>query len=187
MDTIKDDPLVLSVREYIKSYMSHYDASHSYDHIQRVEALARRLYAESPAKETVDPKVVLLSALLHDVGDRKYLQPGEDATTMVRDILVQRGASEQLATKVQTICLGVSYSSEVKDPARVQALVQTYPELAIVQDADRLDAIGAVGLGRMFTFGGAKTGRNMDDSMDHVDEKLLRLEGMMKVSRFVKC
>jgi len=97
----------------------------------------------------------------------------------VHDVLRSMGADAALAERVQTICLGVSYSSEVKDPARVVELIAAHPELAVVQDADRLDAIGAVGIGRTFAFGGAK-GRGLGDTMEHFDDKLLRLEGMMK-------
>ncbi|KAI1502900.1 hydrolase [Biscogniauxia marginata] len=175
-----DEGLVSSVTEYVKTYMAKYDGSHDFNHIQRVLGLARHIHQHSPDMPLRDPQVVVLSALLHDVGDRKYLKPGEDASTLVYDLLLSLGAKEQLARRVQTVCLGVSYSNEIKNTARVQELVESHPELAIVQDADRLDAIGSIGIGRVFTFGGAKTGRSMDDSIQHFHDKLLKLQGMMK-------
>ncbi|KAK0635594.1 hypothetical protein B0T17DRAFT_503112 [Bombardia bombarda] len=184
MDSFASDPLVQSVTAYVKEYMSNYDASHSWDHIERVIGLARHIYTHSAPefKATLDPRTIQLAALLHDVGDRKYLKPNESATTLITTILTTHGATPALAAVVQTICQGVSYSSEVKDPSRVSVLIETHPELAVVQDADRLDAIGAVGLARMFTYGGAKTSRSMKESMDHLDEKLVRLEGMTKTA-----
>ncbi|KAK8049399.1 hypothetical protein PG994_011129 [Apiospora phragmitis] len=175
-----DGDLVASVTAFVKEYMSNYDGSHDFNHIQRVLGLSRYIYAHANNKETLDLQVIVLSALLHDVGDKKYLKPGQDASTMVHKLLLSLGADEQLAQKVQTICLGVSYSSEIRNPARVQDLIRSHPELAVVQDADRIDALGAVGIGRCFTFGGTKPDRSMDDSIQHFEDKLVRIQGMMK-------
>ncbi|KAL7963805.1 hypothetical protein V8C34DRAFT_300285 [Trichoderma compactum] len=171
-----DPALVAKVTDYIKVYMANYDPSHDYSHIKRVVHLAQTIQGQVP---NTDRDIVTLAALMHDVGDRKYLKPGEDASRMIFMALTSLGASEALADKIQTICLGVSYSSEIKDLARVRDLIKQHPELAVVQDADRLDAIGAVGIGRAFTFGGAK-GRDLGDSIGHFEEKLLKLETMMK-------
>ncbi|KHN96998.1 hydrolase [Metarhizium album ARSEF 1941] len=171
-----DDALVAKVTHYVEAYMANYDPSHDFNHVQRVLRLAKHIQATLPSTSL---DAVTLSALLHDVGDKKYLKPGEDSSRLVFDALRSFGASEALAEKVQAICLGVSYSSEVKDPGRVMQLIEAHPELAVVQDADRLDAIGAVGIGRAFAFGGARN-RDMGNTMEHFAEKLVRLEGMMK-------
>lgn len=189
--------LVNSVDEYVKEYMSHYDASHDYKHIQRVLGLARKILAAeragasstsspeqpNPAGPQYDDTLVTLGALLHDVGDKKYLLPGQDATTLVRDVLLERGAPAALADRVQDLVLHVSFSTEKKDPQRIRDKIAGVPELAIVQDADRLDALGAVGIARCFTFGGAR-GRHdgLDESVEHFVEKLELLEGMMKTA-----
>lgn len=171
-----DDALITKVTNHVKDYMAHYDASHDFHHIQRVVRLAQHIQSHTP---NTSPEIVTLCALLHDVGDRKYVKAGEDASRLIYTFLVSIDVPAKLAQKIQTICSGVSYSSEIKDPSKVLALVKEYPELAVVQDADRLDAIGAVGIGRVFTFGGAKN-RSLDSSMRHFDEKLLKVGGMMK-------
>ncbi|CEJ94668.1 Putative Hydrolase [[Torrubiella] hemipterigena] len=171
-----DPTIIEKVTAFVEEYMSHYDGSHDFHHIKRVLALAHRIQATLP---NTDRDIVTLSALLHDVGDKKYLLPGQDSSRLVYDTLLSYGAEAALAERVQAICLGVSYSSEIKDPAHVVNLIAQYPELAAVQDADRLDAIGAVGIGRTFAFGGAK-GRTLGDTLEHFDDKLIKLESMMK-------
>lgn len=175
--------LIPNVTQFVEKYMSKYDGSHDFNHIKRVVGLAHLIYKE--CKETddgveLDLHVITLAALLHDVGDKKYLEEGQDGNTLVLATLLGFGAPEDLAIKVQRIVLGVSYSSEIKDPMQVKALILRYPELAVVQDADRLDAIGAVGIGRTFTFGGAKGARQMGETIQHFEDKLEKLEGMMK-------
>lgn len=73
MDTFQDDALVQAVTTYVKEYMHNYDASHSWDHIERVVGLARHIYDKSDddLKKSVDLRVIQLAALLHDVGDKK--------------------------------------------------------------------------------------------------------------------
>jgi uncharacterized protein len=174
--------------------MSNYDGSHDFNHIMRVLGLAHLIYSEitdtpndrPPAEPKLDLHIITLAALLHDVGDKKYLQPGQDGKTLVRDVLLNFDVERDLAISVQAIVLGVSYSSEIKDPTSVLALIKKYPELAVVQDADRLDAIGAVGIGRTFTFGGAKSARDMGETIQHFEDKLLKLKGMMKTAPGVR-
>lgn len=123
-----------------------------------------------------------INRLLHDVGDHKYAQPGENPENQIAEFLLEQGADTGLAMKVQLIAKNVSFSNEIKNPRMMRAVLDQHPELAIVQDADRLDAIGAIGIGRCFAFGGAKQpDRDLDGTVGHFTEKLERLETMMKV------
>jgi len=172
------------IRKFVKGYMSRFDASHDWNHILRVVGLARQiLQQESPplGQMRCDAQVVYLTALLHDICDHKYAKPGESPENLIAETLLQHDAPVELAMKVQLLAKNVSYSNEMKNKRVVKAIMDANPELAIVQDADRLDAIGAIGIGRSFTFGGAKQpDRGMDGTIEHFTEKLERLEGLMK-------
>lgn len=175
-----------SVNTFVHAYMSSpgHDNSHDYHHILRVLSNAHRILSQESKTScavSYDASAVFLAALLHDVGDHKYAKSGEDVENQVSQILLERGADKELAKKVQVIVKHVGYTNEVKDPQSVVETLRRYPELAIVQDADRLDAIGAVGIARCFAFGGAKgNGRPLAGAIDHFDEKLVKLPGMMK-------
>ncbi|RHZ66026.1 hypothetical protein CDV55_105849 [Aspergillus turcosus] len=201
--------LYTSMAAFVTSCMSAHDPSHNPAHVHRVVTLARTILEKEQLAHPdthYDADLVQLAALLHDIGDRKYLTQVAAATSaageqeqqhaavdparMVEQALLAHGADAALAERVQTIVTNVSYSKEAKDPSTVRRLIdeEGYVELAIVQDADRLDALGAVGIGRCFTFLGAQGKKylgpgepwDMNNAIQHFQEKLVRLEGMMK-------
>jgi HD superfamily phosphodiesterase len=196
-DKDHDTLMIEAMTTYMTECMSGHDPSHNPAHVHRVVGLAQQILKGEQAvhpETPYDQTVVTLAAILHDIGDRKYLPAtvtagSVDPKRMVHDVLAARGMDPRLAERVQTIVSNVSYSNEIKDPARVRSLIdqEGYVELAIVQDADRLDAIGAVGIARTFTYLGAqgpkiKPGERweMDQSIEHFGDKLETLEGMMK-------
>lgn len=176
------ESLIDQVTSYVHEYMDNFDPSHDYTHIQRVLKLAKTIEArENSSDSTIryNSDVITLASLLHDVGDRKYLKVGEDGETMVEHLLLRLKANAALASEVQAIVNHVSYTKEVKDPAKVQAFLSEHRELAIVQDADRLDSIGAFGIARFFVYH-ANKGDTLDAAMTYFPERLENLVGMMK-------
>jgi len=182
--SLTDDPLIEAVTAFVKARMANHDASHDFHHIRRVVGLAQHIASHAPPPAVpLDRRTVTLAALLHDVADRKYLRPGDDASALVRTTLEALGAPPALAAAVHDICGAVSWSRERADPAAAAAVLARHPELGAVQDADRLDALGAVGAARAFTYGAARgdgAGRGLEGTLAHFDDKLLRIEGTMK-------
>jgi uncharacterized protein len=198
MDTPQELSLIEAMTAYMTECMSGHDPSHNPTHVHRVVSLAHRILAGELARypDTAPPMynttVVTLAATLHDIGDHKYLPAGSDIDPkqMVYHALTRHGADATLAERVQTIVTNVSYTNETRNPDQVRALIAQpgYHELAIVQDADRLDAIGAVGIARTFTYLGSQGSKRkgnpepweLDESIAHFGEKLEKLESMMK-------
>lgn len=182
----KDKALAVRVNVRVRKYMSKYDNSHDYEHIQRVVANASRIWHSDPTfADDLDPLVVFLGCLMHDVGDHKYLKIHQSGEQIKEKLLIKCGASKELAHKVQVIATHVSYTNEKKHPAEVLAVLRQHPELAIVQDADRLDALGPVGQARSFAFGGASRRfrrRTIHNQVRYIWEKLWQLPQLMKTA-----
>ena len=188
----QEELLIKRTTHLVKTYMlqPQFDASHDFAHVQRVLALSQHiLEAErrsNPAK-TYNTTLVVLAALLHDVDDKKYIalskqcSSNDNKTPQAEQMLLDLECPRATAVSVQRIIAAVSYTTEVNRPGLIKETLRDYPELAIVQDADRLDALGAVGVARAFAYGGAKQRhRGLEETMLHFDEKLLHLGNMMK-------
>ena len=118
-----------------------FDSSHDFHHIERVLRLTKTLsdseHALNPEIQ-LDPLLITLAAILHDIGDRKYvLKPTEGGDAKVpaptpESILLMHSAPLALASTVQLLVANVSCTNEKKHPEDVLAIIEQYPELAIV-------------------------------------------------------
>ena len=138
--------LIQATADHIRQQCDGESSGHDWWHIQRVWNTAKMLCAGEPG---ADRTVVELAALLHDVADAKF--HGGDETigaTTAAAWLRGLGVDEDIVVRVAEIVANVSYKGAgVAD--KVTSLEQR-----VVQDADRLDAVGAIGIGRAFAYGG---------------------------------
>ena len=138
---------------FVRERMHGEGSGHDWWHVDRVRRMALRLARE----EGADPYVTELAALLHDVADHKFHDGDETAgPRAARAWLTQAGADAETVAHVCDIIAALSYKG-----AGVPTPMAT-SEGAVVQDADRLDAIGAIGIARTFAYGGSR-GRPMHD------------------------
>lgn len=132
---------------FVKQELQQAEAGHDWWHIYRVWNNAR-LLAES---EHADGFVVELAALLHDIADAKFHNGDEEAGPRVAgEWLRSLDVNETIVEHVQQIIRHMSFKAGFGEQ------VFTSHEMLIVQDADRLDAIGAIGIARAFSYGGYK-------------------------------
>lgn len=148
--------LIQTTKEFVKNSLQGAEGGHDYFHIERVYNNALLINK----KEQADPEVIALGALLHDIADSKFHNGDETVGPRVaREFLEGQQVREITIAHVVKIIENVSYkggnfSREFDSP-----------ELRIIQDADRLDAIGAIGIARCFNYGGFKNRPLYDPSI----------------------
>ena len=146
--------LITPTAHHIEEQFAGEGSGHDWAHIRRVWLMARRLAAAHPE---ADREATELAALLHDIADWKFHGGDYEAgPRAARAWLHSLDAPCELMERVETIIREVSFKG-LGVPTPVTTL-----EAALVQDADRLDAIGAIGIARAFAYGGHK-GRPLHD------------------------
>ena len=180
------EKIINSVKEYFKNEYS----DHDFFHTLRVYKTAKTI----AILENADIEIVSLAALLHDVDDFKISKATYKNKDNARKILNENNFSNKEIDLICSIIDEISYKGSDSKPA--QSI-----EGKIVQDADRLDAIGAIGIARAFTYGGnhnrmmydplvlPKLNMNEEEYRNHISttinhfyEKLLNLKDLMNTS-----
>ena len=173
---------------YAKDLLQSDSSGHDYQHILRVFRLANRIAETEPG---ADVEMAGLIAALHDVDDRKIFPESHENLDNARKFLLENQVSEQKTRLILNGIRQISFKG-------TDSVVPDILEAKIVQDADRLDAMGAIGIARAFAYGGSR-GRAMYDpeqppqlnmdgetyaktqghTINHFYEKLLLLKDMM--------
>lgn len=142
--------------KFVKNELKNAEGGHDWFHIERVFKNAILISKE----EKADVFVISLSALLHDIADPKFYDGDETiGPKKASEFLEKQEVSKAIKNHVINIIKHISYKNTFdtkSSSAQVIGEKFTSKELEIVQDADRLDAIGAIGIARCFNYGGFK-------------------------------
>ncbi len=181
--------IIENTKKFVKQKLENAEAGHDYWHILRVLKLSKKI-AE---KEGGDLFVIRLGALLHDIADAKFHNGDKSiGPRIARDFLQKQQIAEEVIEHIVKIIENISYKNSLEGQKF------TSLELQIIQDADRLDAIGAIGIARAFVYGGYKNNliynpnlkpnlyldketykKGDTTTINHFYEKLLKLKDIM--------
>jgi uncharacterized protein len=182
--------ILSAAADFVRSELENDSSGHDWWHIWRVTQSARAIAREENANEFICE----LAALLHDVADEKLIESESVGLQKVRDWLTANAVDEDVISHVMEIIATMSFKGGSQTPMKTL-------EGKVVQDADRLDALGAVGIARTFAYSGAK-GQLMYDpklppreemtakeyrqgkstGINHFYEKLLKLKDLMNTN-----
>ena len=184
--------LIDATEAFVKQHLADETTGHDWWHAERVRNTARKLHEA----EGGDWQIIELAVLLHDVGDRKVIGALEDDPSIARGFLQEQHVPEETIAAIMHIIEHMSYSKSLDKND-----VEKSTEFHIVQDADRLDALGAIGIARAFAFGGSR-GRPLYDpsreaqeytsaiaykqsegsTLHHFEEKLFKLKDLLNTA-----
>jgi len=154
---MSNQDIIDKTRIFVKGTLKNAEGGHDWFHIQRVFNNALLI----SKKEDVNTLIVALAALLHDIADSKF-HDGDDTIgpRMAREFLFKNNVDSAVIEHVVNIIENMSYNKSLDTGELFTSM-----ELQVVQDADRLDAIGAIGIARCFNYGGFKNRSLYDPSI----------------------
>jgi uncharacterized protein len=175
--------IIATTQIYVKENSGNTDAGHDWRHAFRVWKMARRLAENEKANNII----VEIAALVHDLVDDKFNENPEKQHEKLIAFFISIDLTSSEIEQIIHIITHISYRHSP------QRNIQENIEFQIVQDADRLDAIGAIGIARAFSYGGykgrpfysseteliQKTNDGNTSTMSHFYDKLLLLKDLM--------
>ncbi|WP_435315485.1 HD domain-containing protein [Cellulophaga fucicola] len=194
--------IIAKTKAFVQKTLEGAEGGHDWFHIERVYNNTMLL----AKNEDVDPLIVALGALLHDIADAKFYNGDETVgPRMATEFLESIEVDAEIIDHVVKIINNISFKSSLKVDDQNTTKLFTSIELQVVQDADRLDAIGAIGVARAFNYGGFKNRemynpaiapnlnmtkeeykKSSAPTINHFYEKLLLLKDKMNTKTGIK-
>jgi len=186
------ESIIQQTVSFVQEELKHAEGGHDWFHIERVWRTSKYI----AGKESVPTFAVELGALLHDIADSKFHGGDEEIGPMkAKEFLTRTCVDQAVIDEVIFIIRHISFKGGHNEG------VEKTPALMVVQDADRLDALGAIGIARAFNFGGFKNRplydpaispemnlgkeeykRATSPTINHFYEKLLKLKDLMNTA-----
>lgn len=152
-----DSELIKTTKAFVRSTLTNAEGGHDWFHTLRVYNNALQI----AKNENVNIEIVVLGALLHDIADSKFHDGDETVgPKMAREFLFKNNVDSSIIEHVVKIIENISFKKSLEGHQRFNS-----SELMVVQDADRLDAIGAIGIARCFNYGGFKNRKLFDPAI----------------------
>jgi uncharacterized protein len=176
---MENKEIIARTESLVKEKVKGYDSGHDWWHICRVRKLAEKI---NLYEKLENPFLVDMAALLHDYADSKFAVTGNgDENEQLITFLESVNLDEVAIGRIINVIKHISFSSRNKT-GKIED-----PLLYLIQDADRLDAIGAIGIARAFNYGGFRNNliyspdetENIRSTIKHFDDKLLLLKSLL--------
>jgi uncharacterized protein len=165
MFTDKQRQIITDTENFAQNFMKNYDESHDFAHVIRVKNLAT-LIAQSENMTSNDIFEIQLGALMHDINDHKYT-----CDIFAQEIIIEQffknKIDEHIIKNITKIACNVSLSKETT--LEHNGVFIKCAKLHCVQDADRIDSLGSIGITRYFMYGISQKNSNIKDIIKNID------------------
>lgn len=163
-----NDKIITETEKWVEKYMRKYDCSHNFKHVLRVKKYAMDI-AKSLKLNDDNIFIITLGALTHDIADHKY-NSNDNQEVLLRDFFENK-INKNILDEIVFIAGNVSLSKESSCENLENLIKYDNINLKCVQDADRLDSLGSIGIARYFIYGVVKKNSDMDEIVQNLEDR----------------
>jgi len=170
--------MIKETKKFVKNYMKSYDQSHDYNHVKRVKKLALKIAKKEKVNDKLSMFKIKIASLCHDIGDNKYTNDENEQSRILYNFFKDKIDDEI----IEEIIYITTYTSLSKEMANYNNIDNNNKILKCVQDADRIESLGSMGICRYFIYGIKKKNSNLDEIINNIKTRTKLIMTHMKTN-----